>query len=72
MNKRIQQQQCFVTSDGTTFFTIDEAEAHQKRVDFVDDYENCKLRADNGTAINAEDVLDWLKENRDLVFSVLG
>lgn len=64
----------FVTRDGEEFASNEDAVAHERLLDFQDHYEKFDkaLFGFDARRLPVEDVMDWLRENREAVLAFYG
>ena len=64
---------CFETVDGRVFKSSMDAARHEAETSFYDWYEDNKCYGNtDGCRIEAKDMLEWLKEHKEVVLGVLG
>jgi len=63
----------YKTSDDKLFEVREEAKKHQAKVEFYDWYPNNKLLGNYaGSYVDSNDLLEWLNDNKKIVFELLG
>jgi len=67
----IKQVTKYQTGDGQVFDTEKEAEAHEAEISFAQWYKNCNKLYGNTEVVYSEDIIEWLKENREKILDFL-
>ena len=67
----MEEIKAYKTTDGKIFELEEEAKERQKEIDFIELYEENKLYMDNGEGCDVEDVLWWIRSNKEMVLKIL-
>lgn len=68
----MEQTKAYKATDGKVFEDRVSCERHQKYLNFLDEYEQRKVYGQiEGCRIEAEDMWEWLQDNRNFVLDVL-
>lgn len=63
----MRQIKAFETTDGRIFTDEIAAREHQGKIDFAEWYEKRELKVGEYETLCADDLLDWLRENREWI-----